>query len=124
MAYDNSHFNIINNNNNKTMTTIKRHLELERARAKPSELRIKELEKILKRGTLTLEEWRMTGKFIPADEHLISDCKEVVEYVGNNIIQVLNTGDFIFEDTTSKSLEEVEDKMWIFIAEKLWCEKC
>lgn len=113
------------------MTTIKNHLELEKAKTKPSELRIKELEKILKEKTLTLEQFRMTGRFMPAEEYigtnsgvsLISNCKEVVEYVGNNIIQVLHTGYFVFEDTKSKILDEVEDKMWIAVAEKLWREK-
>jgi hypothetical protein len=114
------------------MTTIKNHLELEKKKLKPSQLRIDELNKILKRGTLTLEQWRMTGRFIPAEEYLsinvgaklIKNCKEVIEYVGGNIIEVLHTGYFVFEDTKSKNLDEVEDKMWMAIAEKLWCEKC
>lgn len=114
------------------MKTIKNHLELEQARTKPSQLRVDELTKILKRGTLTLEEWRMTGRFIPAEEYLnqnagvklIKNCKEVVEYVGDSIIQVLHTGFFVFEDTKSKNLDEVEDKMWTAICEKLWCENC
>lgn len=114
------------------MTTIKNHLELEKAKSKPSDLRIKELDKILKKGTLTLDQWRMTGRFLPAEEYLghnpgaklKKNCKEVVEYAGNNIIQVLHTGFFVFEDTKSKSLDKTEDKMWVSIAEKLWCENC
>jgi len=114
------------------MKTIKKHLELEQARTKPNQLRIDELNKILKRGTLTLEEWRMTGRFTPAEDYLnrnvgaklIKDCKEVIEYVGDNIIEVLHTGYFVFEDTKSKTLDDVENKMWLAISEKLWCENC
>jgi hypothetical protein len=114
------------------MKTIKNHLELEQAQTKPNQLRIDELNKILKRGTLTLEEWRMTGRFTPAEEYLsrnvgaklIKDCKEVIEYVGDNIIEVSHTGYFVFQDTKSKTLDDVENKMWNSIAEKLWCENC
>jgi hypothetical protein len=114
------------------MTTIKNHLELEKKKLKPSISRIKELEGILKKGSLTLNEWRMTGRFIPIEEYtsinkgvtLINNCREIVEYAGNSIIQVLDTGFFVFEDTKSKILDEVEDKLWITVVEKLWCEKC
>lgn len=114
------------------MKTIKNHLESERAAVKPNQLRIDELTKILDRGTLTREEWRMTGRFTPtgeylsrnADVKLAKNCKEVIEYVGDNIIKVLSTGYFVFEDTKSKNLDEVEDKMWSATAEKLWCENC
>ena len=47
----------------------------------------------------------------------------------NNVFDNLNlciksvTSNF-FEDTKSKNLDEVEDKMWYSIAEKLWCENC
>jgi hypothetical protein len=114
------------------MKTIKNHLEFEKAQLKPNKLRIDELSTILKRGTLTREEWRMTGRFTPAEEYLsrnvgaklIKNCKEVIEYVGDSIIEVLHTGYFVFEDTESKSIDEVEDAMWSAIAEKLWCENC
>ena len=114
------------------MKTIKNHLELEKARTKPNQLRIDELTKILKRGTLTLEEWRMTGRFTPTQEYLsrnigtklTKNCEQVIEYVGDSIIEVLSTGYFVFEDTKSKTLDDVENKMWNSIAEKLWCENC
>ena len=114
------------------MTTIKNHLELEKKKLKPNESRIKELNKILNKGTLTIEEWRMTGRFITVEEYasinkdvtLISNCREVVEYAGNSIIQVLDTGVFVFEDTNSKTIDKVENFLWLTVAEKLWCKKC
>lgn len=123
-----NHF--INNNYYKLMKTISQHLEEEKKKIKPT--RIEQLSKILKRGTITLEEWRMTGRFMPAEEYLhenknvelLKDCKEVIEYAGASIIQVLHTGIFVFKDTKSKSLDEVEDVLWKEVCEKLWCENC
>lgn len=114
------------------MITIKKHLELEKAKNNPSLLRIEEINKILNRGTITLEEWRMTGRFITKEEYketnpqakLKRNCKEIVEYVGDIAIQVLSTGDFVFEDTKDKDLELVENKIWGQVVEKLWCETC
>jgi hypothetical protein len=111
--------------NNKYMMTIKKHLEQDSSRTD-------ELSKILKRGTITLDEWRMTGKFISAEEYLhknkdvalVKNCKEVIEYAGMSIIQVLHTGFFIFKDTKSKTLDEVENAVWLDISEKLWCDNC
>ena len=111
--------------NNKYMMTIKKHLEQDSSRAD-------ELSKILNRGTITLDEWRMTGKFISAEEYLhknkdvalVKNCKEVIEYAGASIIQVLHTGFFVFKDTQSKTLDEVENAVWLDISEKLWCDNC
>ena len=111
--------------NNKYMMTIKKHLEQDSSRAD-------ELSKILNRGTITLDEWRMTGKFISAEEYLhknkdvalVKNCKEVIEYAGASIIQVLHTGFFVFKDTKSKTLDEVENAVWLDISEKLWCDNC
>ncbi len=110
------------------MKTIKNHLESEKASYKPNEMRIRELTKILKAGTLNLEDWRLTGRFTPANEYLIrnsnvklkNNCLEVIEYVGEVIIEVLKTNDFVFEDTKSKVLDEVEDKAWEKISKNLW----
>lgn len=104
------------------MTTIKKHLEQDPSRAE-------ELNKILKRGTLTFNEWSATGKFYTAKQYsskikLDEDCKQVIEYVGLSVIQVLSTGEFVFGNYKSKSLYELEKNIWPSIAEKLWCETC
>lgn len=106
------------------MTTIKNHLEQE-----TNKDRLKELDKILNRGTLTFSEWSATGKFHNAKQyakkiHLDEDCKQVIEYVGLTAIQVLSTGEYLFGNIKSKSLYELENKIWLSVAEKLWCENC
>lgn len=106
------------------MTTIKNHLEQE-----TNKDRLKELAKILNRGTLTFNEWSATGKFLTAKQYakkmqLDEDCKQVIEYVGLTVIQVLSTGEYLFGDIKSKSLDELENKIWLSVAEKLWCENC
>lgn len=106
------------------MTTIKNHLEQE-----TNKDRLKELAKILNRGTLTFSEWSATGKFLTAKQYakkmqLDKDCKQVIEYVGLTAIQVLSTGEYLFGDIKSKSLDELENKIWLSVAEKLWCENC
>jgi GTP-binding protein EngB required for normal cell division len=114
------------------MMTIKQHLELEKSSLKPNKNKIEELTKILKRNTLTIEQWRMTGRFIPAEEFIQNnpntkiekECREVIEYAGKSFIQVLSKSDFVFKDTKRKTLDEVEDIMWIKISESLWCENC
>lgn len=90
------------------MTTIKEHA------SQSSSERLVELNKILKRGTLTREEWRMTAKFIGNE----------VEYAGLGIINVLDTGEFTYKDFKSNDLEEVENKLWRDASEKFWCKNC
>lgn len=92
------------------MTTIKKHLE----QVVDNPQRYSELSRILKRGTLTREQWRMTANFL--------DKK--IEYAGLGIIDILDTGEYVYKDFQSKDLDEVENKLWKDIAEKLWCEKC
>ena len=107
------------------MMTIKKHLEQDPSRAD-------EFNAILKRGTITLEQWRATGKFIPAEEYLnknpnaklIRNCKDVIEYAGMSIIELTHTGDFVFEKNKSKDIEEIENIVWSNASEKLWCENC
>lgn len=109
------------------MGSIKKHLE-----KTSNQKTIEQLSKILKRGTITIEEWRETGRFIPAEEYLhdnkdvnlLKDCKEVIEYAGAGIIQLLHTGFFTYKDIKSKSIDEVEDNLWKDICEKLWCDNC
>lgn len=112
--------------------TIEEHLKLEKSNLKPNKSKIQELTKILKRNTLTLEQWRMTGRFIPAEEYKANNpnteveenCTEIIEYAGKSFVQVLNTSDFVFKDTKSKSLDEIENLMWENVAESLWCKNC
>jgi hypothetical protein len=109
------------------MGNIEKHLEKTTEQSRKNQL-----SKILQRGTITLEEFRMTAKFIAAEDYLHSnpntilekDCKEVIEYAGGSIIQLLHTGVFVFKETKSKNLDEVEDTMWYEVCEKLWCENC
>lgn len=111
--------------NNNYMMTIKKHLEQDPSRAD-------EFNVILQRRTITLEQWRATGKFIPAEEYLnknpnaklIRNCKDVIEYAGMSIIELTHTGDFVFEKNKSKDIEEIENIVWRNASEKLWCENC
>ena len=104
------------------MTTIKKHLEQDPSRAE-------ELNKILKRGTITLNQWRETAKFFMKEDYdsnfkFKKNCKQVIEYAGLVIIEVLSTGEFVFGNNKSISLEELENIAWRESAEKFWCENC
>jgi hypothetical protein len=115
------------------MGTIQKHYESELAKEKPNQLLLSILTKILERKTLTIREWRLSGKFIPKaeflrdnpTEELLATCSEVIEYIGKDYIQVMSSGTFRYTSSIkSKVLDEVEDDMWNKIAEKLWCENC
>lgn len=115
------------------MGTIQKHYDTELAKEKPNQLLLSILTKILDRKTLTLNEWRLTGKFIPKPEYLrdnptevlLTTCSEVIEYVGKGYIQVMGSGTFRYTSSIKgKVLDDVENKMWREIAEKLWCENC
>lgn len=104
------------------MVTIKKHLEKDSSRAA-------ELNKILERGTITLNEWRETAKFFMKEDYKSTikfkkNCKQVIEYAGLVIIEVLSTGEFVFGDFKTRSLEVLENIAWMESAEKLWCETC
>lgn len=113
----------LSNNNNRIMTTIKKHLEKEK-----NPVMITELEKILSRGTLTFNEWSSLGKFSNVDQvdrKVLKSCKQVIEYPGDVYIQVLSDGEFYYNSKSrGKNLDEVEITLWPDIAEKLWCESC
>lgn len=113
----------LSNNNNRIMTTIKKHLEKEK-----NPVMITELEKILSRGTLTFNEWSSLGKFSNVDQvdrKVLKSCKQVIEYPGDAYIQVLSDGEFYYNSKSrGKNLDEVEKTLWSDIAEKLWCESC
>ena len=115
------------------MGTIKKHYEIELAKEKPNTLLLSILSKVLDRNTITLSEWRLSGKFTPKDafllenpsETLLSTCTEVIEYIGKGYIQVLSSGVFRYNaQVKSKVLDDVEDIMWNEVAEKLFCENC
>ena len=47
------------------------------------------------------------------EENLLSDCTDVVHYVGGQYIQVLKSGEFyVDENFKSRSLDEAEIKLW------------
>jgi len=115
------------------MGTIQKHYDTELTKEKPNQLLLSILSKVLERKTLTLNEWRLSGKFIPKAEFLLNNptaellatCSEVIEYIGGDHIQVMSSGTFRYTSAIKgKVLDDVEDKMWQEIVEKLWCENC
>ena len=111
------------------MGTIKEHLELEQSKPNLNLKKIEQLAIIVKRSTITLEEWRLTAEFKPkkecdSDIKLRSNCNEIIVYAGNVVVQVLKTGEFLYNKIKGTDLEEVENEVWLEVAEKFWCEKC
>ena len=117
------------------MGTIQKHYESELAKEKPNTLLLSILSKILIRKTITLSEWRSSGRFIPKAEFLLSNptegllasCSEVIQYIGGHYIQVTNLSSGTFRYTSSikgNVLDEIENAMWNEIAEKFFCENC
>jgi len=113
--------------------TIENYYKIELAKENPDQSILSKLSKILERGTLTLNEWKLLGKFIPKSEFLaenpnvslLKTCSEVIQYIGGHYIQVLKSGTFRYNSSIKgKVLDDVEDKIWREIAEKLWCEEC
>lgn len=84
---------------------------------------------------MTKEEFKNSGRFIYRDSFLEKnpntilnpDCTDVVEYQSGAFIQLLKSGLFYLEDDfSSKSLDEVEDRLWGIIEgynERLSLEK-
>ena len=117
------------------MGTIKKQYELELAKDNPNKLLLSILTKILERKTLTLSEWRLSGRFIPKEEFLLNNpteellasCSEVIQYIGGEYIQVTNLSSGKFRYTSKikgNVIDEVENEMWREIVEKLWYDKC
>lgn len=115
--------------------TIQKQYELELAKENPNKLLLSILSGVLERGTLTLNEWKLLGKFIPKKEFLnenpsvslLKSCSEVIQYIGGEYIQVTNLRSGTFRYTSKikgNVLDEVEAKIWGKIVEKLWCEEC
>lgn len=115
--------------------TIENYYKIELAKENPDQSMLSKLSKILERGTLTLNEWKLLGKFIPKKEFLdenpsvslLASCSEVIQYIGGEYIQVTNlsSGTFRYSSKIKGNvLDEVEAEMWGEIAEKLWCEEC
>jgi len=115
------------------MGTIKKHYETELAKDKPNTLLLSILLKVLNRNSITLNDWRLSGKFTPKKayllenptETLLSSCTEVIEYFGKGYIQVLSSGVFRYNaQAKSKVLDDVEDIMWNEVSEKLFSDNC
>jgi hypothetical protein len=106
----------------------------EKLRRRPNRLYIMQLQKLMdKEDELSLESFRDTGKYIPANTfkndynrvaNLHPHCVHVIRYIGGFFIEVLNNGDFFVnlhdhEDMAKPStlilntnLNKVEDKYW------------
>jgi len=117
------------------MGTIKKHYENELAKEKPNQELLSILSSILERRTITLNEWRLSGKFIPKEEFLkdnptvalLASCSEVIQYVGGEYIQVtsLSSGTFRYTSKIKGNvLDDIENAIWNKISEKLWCSEC
>jgi hypothetical protein len=113
--------------------TIQDQFNLESSKENPNTLLLSILSKILDRGTITLEEWKSLGRFIPKKQFLdenptgvvLASCVEVIQYPGAHYIQVMESGTFRYNSKIhSKILDQVEDIVWFLIFEKLWCNKC
>ena len=113
------------------MGTIQKHYDIESVKEKPNTLLLSILSKLLDKKSLTLEEWRLSGKFIPKSEFLrdnptvglLASCSEVIQYIGLDYIQVTSLSSGVFRYSSSiksKVLDEVEDKMWSEVKDKLW----
>jgi hypothetical protein len=117
------------------MGTIQKHYDSELAKENPSQLLLDHLSKVLNRGTLTLKEWKLSGKFIYKEEFLkdnptvalLASCSEVIQYIGGEYIQVtsLSSGTYRYTSKIKGNvLDDVEDVIWKQISEKLWCSNC
>jgi len=69
-----------------------------------------------------LESFSTTGRFTSKeayleknpDEILHKDCTDVVQYIGGHIIQVLESGNFMVDETfSSRSLDEAEVQLYL-----------
>ena len=115
------------------MGTIQKHYDIELAKNQRNILLLDKISKVLIRKTLTLNEWKLSSRFIPRDqflaenprEKLLATCEEVIEYLGKHYIQVLSSGTFRYTSSIrSKDLFEVEIAMWSEVAEQFWCSEC
>ena len=115
------------------MGTIQNQFDLESAKENPNKILLSILSTILERKTLTLNEWKVLGKFIPKKEFLdnnptevtLASCVEVIQYPGGAFIQVMESGVFRYNSLIhNKVLDRVEDAVWYLVSEKFWCNKC
>ena len=89
------------------MGTIQNHYDIEVAKEKPNQVLLTQLSKVLDRKTITLNEWRLSGKFIPKADflaenptaELLATCSEVIEYFGKHYIQVMSSGIFRYSSS-------------------------
>lgn len=111
------------------MGLIKQHLTKEGLKDKKDTHLLNSLNRVNKRGTITFDEWKESGRFTNRDsfdkdnpeETLHVDCTDVVVYYGGVYIQVMKTGDFyISPEESSRKLDDMEKILWKKNAEKLW----
>lgn len=115
------------------MGTLQKQFDLESIKENPNTLLLSILSTILRRETLTFNEWKLLGRFIPKKEFLdsnpdkivLASCVEVIEYPGGEYIQVMESGIFRYNSKIySRNIDDVEFAVWKLILEKLWCENC
>lgn len=115
------------------MGTIQKHYNIEMAKEKPNGFLLSILSKLMDKKALTLNEWRLSGKFIPKKDFLaenptdtvLASCSEVIQYIGRDYIQVTNLSSGTFRYSSSikgNVLDDVEAEMWKEISGKLWAE--
>lgn len=110
------------------MSKLKEHLKLEQSKPCPDKHIVEQLKTILDRGTLTFEEWKLSGRFVPREhflEHspktkLHDDCTEVVKYFCGHI-EALKTNQFyVSPNIHCTAIEPLEKFIWGEIEKKLW----
>lgn len=115
------------------MGTLQKQFDLESNKESPNTLLLSILSTILERKTITFNEWKLLGKFIPKKEFLdnnpndtvLASCVEVIQYPGGEFIQVMESGTFRYDTAIyGNQLDEVEKSVWKLTFEKLWCESC
>lgn len=69
----------------------------------------------------SMEGFKDTGRIVPTNLFqdnvpfsikLHKDCMNVVVYAGWHYIQMLKSGEFLYNDFKSKSLDDVENYLW------------
>jgi hypothetical protein len=110
------------------MGLIKQHLQTEENKQNPDKYVVEQLKKILENGTLSFDEWKLSGRFVPRESFernrpevkLHEDCAEVVSYFCAQI-QALKTNQFYTHDGIyCSSIVPLEKFIWSEIEKKLF----
>lgn len=119
------------------MSKISEEILKEKLKEKPDKLYIQTLQKMQNENP-SFELFINTGRIMPRELflnynktiRLKPDCSDVVRYVGGFYIQILKTGEFLFEINDAelsdemntiiknKSLDIVEEELWHRVARK------